>query len=167
MDVEQKYRWIQKVDDAKTLTYKTLRPNSCFTAEMLSDFQKNLQENRVDRFRILLHPNQDDKLHDMIIAMQKNTHVKPHKHKNSESYHILSGSMLLIYFDDDGNAIDAISMGLKDNLIVRVDASSYHAAVALEDTVYHESRIGPFIADTDSDFATWEVDFQHYMEMLS
>ena len=54
--------------------------------------------------RLCAHPAVDDRLHEMVIAMARETYVRPHKHVNkSESVHVIEGLADAVLFDDAGN----------------------------------------------------------------
>lgn len=153
------FDWIRQVDNAKSLSFVSTRVNEVFSQELYKEF-KNILANDEDRFRVSLHRCKEDDLHNMIIAMKKESRVLPHKHKKSESYHLIEGKMLLFYFDIEGNVDKKITMSPEDTIVARVDKDSFHAIIALEDVIYHETRIGPFIAKDDSIFANFSKDKQ-------
>src|SRR5580692_2291097 len=58
------------------------------------DFLKAaVNETPLKRVRINLHPSSDDGLHEMFIAIQKGSYIRPHKHPSkSEAFHAVHGS---------------------------------------------------------------------------
>lgn len=153
-DYFKDFKGIKLAKNAKSLSYFSENKNANLSQNLLNHMIYILR-NKEDRFRISLHTSSDDDLHNMIIAIKKNNFVYPHKHSKSESYHILKGSVLLIYFNDNGKVINCIELNSDNYLIARVDKHQYHALISLEDSIYHETRIGPFIAKEDSIFAKW------------
>lgn len=148
------FNWIEEIPNAKSLSYCSTKKDASFSKKLKDEFIYILSRYE-DRFRLLLHTNVDDDLHNMVIAMKKNSYVYPHKHDKSESYQIISGKMALIYFKDNGK-IDNISiLSCDDTIVARVDNDRFHASVALEDTIYNETRIGPFVSQTDSIYPSW------------
>lgn len=143
------FKNIKKAENAKSLSYFCTNENSSFDFKIYKEF-KNILSNSESRFRISLHINPSIDLHNMIIGLKKGEIVNPHKHKKSESYHIIKGKMLLIYFNKYGEKTKEIKLNKKHSLIARVDKNQYHMIVALEDTIYHETRIGPFDPKSDS-----------------
>lgn len=163
----QKYEWIEEAENAKTLSYFSTKKNSVFSNEIMREF-KYILENHEDRFRLSLHNKWDDDLHCMVIAMKKNCFVYPHKHLKSESYQIIQGKALLLYFNDLGEVEQTTTLSPEDGIIALVKHDTYHALISLEDTIYHETRLGPFISQSDSIFANWIVgDKDKYMENLA
>jgi len=148
------FDFIKQADGAKSLSFFTTKSNGILSKELYDEFTSILK-NDEERFRISLHTSSEDDLHNMIIGMKKSSLVEPHKHKKSESYHIIKGKMLLVYFNEDGSIDKKIIMSLNDTIVSRVNGGYYHGVIALEDTIYHESRLGPFISATDSEFATF------------
>ena len=145
---------ICKVDGAKSLSYQYELKNGQFDFKLLKEFKKVIKIENT--FRLLLHPSPQSDLHDMVIAMKNNTCVLPHKHHKSESYHIMDGEMLLVYFSDDGQINNFVKLSHQDTFVARVDSDQYHGVIALSEyIIFHETRIGPFHRNSDSVFATW------------
>ncbi len=164
----EKFDWIKEAENAKTLSYFSIEKNSFFKKEVLEEFN-NILKNSENRFRLSLHTQWDDDLHSMIIAMKKNCYVYPHKHKKSESYQIIQGKALLIYFNDSGQVEKYAVLSPKDTIVALVNADKYHALISLEDTIYTETRLGPFISNSDSLFAEWmkEENKDEYMKNIA
>lgn len=150
----KKFKWIKKAKNAKSLSFYSEDANCSFSKDLYKEFFKILKKEE-DRFRISLHTNSEADLHNMVIAMKKNNYVYPHKHKKSESYQIIKGSLLLIYFSENAEIKKTILLNKKNHLIARVEKNTYHAAISLKDTVYHETRIGPFEPNFDSIIPNW------------
>jgi cupin fold WbuC family metalloprotein len=148
------FDFIKQAYGAKSLSFFTTEQNGSFSKELYNEFS-NILENYEDRFRVSLHTSSEDDLHNMIIAMKHGTRVYPHKHERSESYQIVKGKMILVYFDENGSVNKKVLMSQNDTLVARVDVGSYHGIIALEDVIYHETRLGPFISQSDSVFASW------------
>lgn len=160
------FEWLVEAKNAKSLSYYSSMVNASFPKKLYDEFE-NLLKEKEDRFRISLHMNSEDDLHNMIIAMKKETFVYPHKHQKSESYHLMKGKIWLIYFTEDGKINKCVELEKDKNLIARVDKNVYHAIISVEDSIYHETRIGPFIVHEDSVFANWIVqDKEKYMQEL-
>ena len=160
------FSMIKEVPNAKSLTYCYSDENTQFNDDLLLEFRKILKVEHT--FRLLLHTSAQDTLHNMIIAMDNAKFVYPHKHEKSESYHIIEGSLLLVYFKENGEISKFIVLSKKDTIISRVDRNQYHAIIALSDyAIFHEIRTGPFKTATDSFFAPWiDEDKNAYMNKL-
>lgn len=153
----QDFDYIIEAGGAKTLSYFMTQKNAAFGTDLFTEFKRALQCEE-DRLRVSLHTNSEDKLHNMIIGMRKGARVLPHKHEKEETYHIVQGQMALLYFAEDGTIEKNLLMSPQNTLMARVDGGTYHAVVALEDAIYHEARLGPFISETDSKFITFSQD---------
>jgi len=148
------FKWIKKVDNAKSLSFISNDRNGILSHNLYLEIIDILKD-KENRFRVSLHHNNDDDLHNMIIGMKKGSYVYPHKHHKSESYHIIEGKIVLIYFNNDGSILKTSILNKDFDLVARVNKNTYHALISLEDTIYHETRIGPFISEGDSIFANW------------
>ena len=109
------------------------------------------------RARLLLHPDRQDSLHEMIIALPATSCDHPHiNYKSGKSFTAVSGQFAVMCFSDDGsNATPVIlSAGAWPGACVtRLRKSAWHTIIPLEgDTVFIETIIGPF---TGNYFAEW------------
>lgn len=160
------FDWIKKAENAKSLSYFSTKKNSFFSKELLKEFRLILKSSE-DRFRLSLHNKSEDDLHSMIIAMKKDSYIYPHKHQKSESYQIIEGKALLIYFNDLGEIEKYTILSDKNSIVALVNKNKYHALISLEDTIYNETRLGPFIPQNDSIFAKWiKENKEEYMKNL-
>ncbi|PJB05525.1 MAG: cupin fold metalloprotein, WbuC family, partial [Hydrogenophilales bacterium CG_4_9_14_3_um_filter_59_35] len=60
-----------------------------------------------------LHPQLDDKVQRLCIAMEPGTYVRPHRHNQPETWEILlilSGAVALLIFDDSGRVLERIEL---------------------------------------------------------
>jgi len=129
------------------------------------------------RARICLHRNNDDSLHEMLIAISSQGYIQPHKHMGkSESFHVVEGIADVVVFDDQGNVINvielgAIGSGLKS--LYRLSEDRFHTLIVYSDIlVIHEVTNGPFNKEQTvmASFAPSdciESDTQNYMQNLS
>jgi len=149
----QSFHNISKIKNAKSLSFQCTEKNATFNIELLKEFKLILQYENI--FRILFHSKIEDNLHDMVIALNKESLIYPHKHEKEETYHIIIGKMLLVYFTEKGEIDNTVLLSNNDILIARVDKETYHAIIVIEDAIYHETRVGPFITKTDSTYPDW------------
>lgn len=150
----KEYKDIEEIIDAKSLSFKYHGKNIQFDHFLLKEFLNILEHENT--FRLLLHNSTQSDLHNMVIAMDESRYVFPHKHEKSESYQIIEGEMLLIYFEENGDINKFVKLSKNDSLISRVDNHYFHGIIPLSKyIIYHETRIGPFEKDKDSFFATW------------
>jgi cupin fold WbuC family metalloprotein len=114
-----------------------------------------LQPNR--RARLILHPDREDSLHEMVIALPHDSCDHPHiNFRSGKSFCALSGQFAVVTFSDDGTAIQPtiLSAGPWPGAqIIRLRRPTWHTIVPLEgDTVFLETIVGPF---RGNQFASW------------
>jgi cupin fold WbuC family metalloprotein len=110
------------------------------------------------RARICGHRDPADRLHEMIIGLDRRGYVQPHKHRDrAESFHVFAGSADVVIFDDAGAVRDVLTLGdgPTDLSYYRLNTSTFHTVLVRSPTfVVHETTLGPF--DTgDTEFAPW------------
>lgn len=116
-------------------------------------------KNPRQRIRICSHPHSDSRLHEMFIVHTRETYVRPHKHLDkSESFHIISGDVDVVLFDNDAAIRRVIRMGERASgkpFYYRLDEAIYHTLLIRSDVlVFHEVTTGPFRRE-DTVFAPW------------
>jgi len=112
------------------------------------------------RFRYCLHRTTDDPLQEMVICVTRGSYFPPHRHPEakSKSYHMIEGRLVMVMFDDPGNATELVPLGLTADcrLIHRLALPVWHTIVAISEVaVYHECFVGPFRKDADVEIAAW------------
>jgi len=112
------------------------------------------------RTRLCLHKENDDRMHEMFITFTGDNYVRPSIHHNKEeSLHVLNGSAVYLFFDESGNVIDSVPLGVYDSgrqFYCRIPSDQYHALVidGSADISVHETTEGPF-NPADTTFAAW------------
>jgi len=101
------------------------------------------------RARICAHRHSDDLLHEMFIALSKQTYIRPHRHRQkSESFHIVDGDVDVVLFEDDGAIHEVVRLGPFGSgraCFYRLDSLRYHTLLIKSDLlVMHEVTNGPF-----------------------
>ena len=96
-----------------------------------------------------MHKDPADLLHQMIIALGRDTWIPPHRHlAKSESFHVLEGLAEVVLFDDDGGIRDVVKLGdygSSRNFMYRLDDPLYHTVLVRSDhLIIHEITNGPF-----------------------
>ncbi len=118
----------------------------------------NIQHAPDNRIRICTH-HENDIVHEMIIAINKESYIRPHKHNNkSESFHMVEGEMDVVIFDDAGKLLKIISMGQTGSgksFFYRLSSPFFHTVyLRTEYVIFHETTHGPFIKE-DTLMAPW------------
>lgn len=112
------------------------------------------------RARLLLHDGSSDPLHEMVIALPRDSCDHPHiNYKSGKSFLALSGQFAVMTCSDDGSKIDAAILSAGQwpgGIICRLQKPVWHTIIPLSgDTVFLETIIGPF---TGNYFAEWFPD---------
>lgn len=127
------------------------------------DFLKNLvQASPRKRVRICAHQQNTDLLHEMLIAIAKESYIRPHKHlSKSESFHIVEGNVDIAIFDDSGQLRDVVELGPPGSgrhFYYRMSKPFFHTLRIHSDLLLvHETTNGPFDAE-QSVFAPFAPD---------
>jgi cupin fold WbuC family metalloprotein len=101
------------------------------------------------RVRINLHPDAMDSLHEMIIAIDAQSYIRPHMHPGkSESFHIVDGVVDVVVFDETGAITEVIELGAPGTgraFYYRMSRPFLHTLVVHSSLlVVHETTNGPF-----------------------
>jgi len=110
------------------------------------------------RARICGHRDPTDRLHEMIIGLDRRGYVRPHKHRDrTESFHVFAGSADVVIFDEAGAVRDVVMLGdgTADLRYYRMNTPEFHTVLVRSPTfVVHETSLGPFDPN-DTEFAAW------------
>ena len=127
----------------------------------LSQMKQMAKLNTRHRIRICTHQTIDDDVHEMIIYHPKDTYVPPHMHiGKDESFHLISGEIILILFNEYGKISKVLKMGeynTGNTFYYKIPAGTYHTQIFKQNTFFHEVTRGPFDKN-DSIIATWAPD---------
>ena len=112
------------------------------------------------RARINTHPDGDDALHEMIIAIDPTSYIRPHKHPGkSEAFHIIEGEVDIVVFTDTGEIDRIVPLGPPGSgrsFYYRMSSAFFHTLIIRSDVlIVHEITNGPFrpSATVFADFA--------------
>jgi cupin fold WbuC family metalloprotein len=140
---------------------------------------QSAEENVRKRIRINMHLDLSDGVHEMIIVHKKGNYVRPHQHpKKSESFHMISGELLVLIFNNEGKLTQVIPMAPFGNnkdyaFCYRSSPGTWHSIHILSDyVVFHETTNGPFDQQSSQQapFAPDELDVGNvklYLEKIS
>ncbi len=111
------------------------------------------------RSRLCAHPGPEDKLHEMLICLERSTYIRPHRHgAKPESFHVVEGELDVVIFHDDGAVREVVRMGPYSSgkaFYYRVMEPSYHTVlIRTPFALFHETTTGPFNR-ADTEFAPW------------
>jgi cupin fold WbuC family metalloprotein len=111
------------------------------------------------RARICAHTTPESRLHEMIIVLQRDCYIRPHRHPGrAESFSIIEGNADVVLFTDDGGIRTIIPMGSAGSgrtFYYRLAEPTYHTVLVRSETlVFHEVTDGPFRPEQTT-FAAW------------
>ena len=103
------------------------------------------------RVRINVHQRNEDLLHEMFIAIEPGSYIRPHKHPGkSEAFHVVYGMVDVIVLDDSGEIIKIVSLAANSETLpfyYRMSEPMFHTLIIrTELLVVHEITNGPFVA---------------------
>jgi cupin fold WbuC family metalloprotein len=107
-----------------------------------------------------LHPQLDDPVQRLCIAMEPGTYVRPHRHAEPATWEILlvlSGAVTLLVFDDKGTVTERIELAAGGAVsAVEIPACTWHAVASTQPgTVVFEVKQGPYIPIAEANYAPW------------
>ncbi len=110
-----------------------------------------------ENVRLSLHENKDAAFHEMIIVQHRDRFHPPKKHsQKAKSFHVMEGEMAVFSFEDDGKVSNALALDGQNSFIFRAEKNVYHADFPITElVVHHESTLGPFLGDSDSEYPNW------------
>lgn len=154
-------------ENALSLSYFCKLPAPILSNKHLINDLKNVaSERKQSCVRFCLHSAPSDFHHDMILLLTRENYCRPHLHlKNGDVHHVIEGRSATILFDDDGNITSANVLDVGD--IFRIGLNVFHAVVPIStQTIFHESRMGPFKKDADTKYPSWAPDGSDNSEAL-
>lgn len=130
--------------------YRVVRKDyNILTEEAILFIKSDCMKNTLKRSRINFHGSDDDSVHEMIIALGRDTHIRIHKHiAKSESFNIIEGKLAIVLFlDDDLKEREVVILEHNNSPYYRLNASVFHLVLPLtEIVVLLEVTNGPFDA---------------------
>jgi cupin fold WbuC family metalloprotein len=129
------------------------------SAEDVAQVKAKGTTNARKRARLCAHPGPDDRLHEMLIVLDRGTYIRPHRHgSKAESFHIIEGELDVVVFHDDGTVREVVRMGPYGSgkaFFYRIMEPCYHSVlIHTPFALFHETTNGPFNR-TDTEFAPW------------
>ena len=111
------------------------------------------------RSRVLCHQGLQDSPQEMIICLEPQTYIRPHRHfGRAESGLGLSGAADAVFFDEQGAITDVWPIGTYESglrFFYRIQEPVFHCLVVRGGPcVFHEVSTGPFTRES-TEFAPW------------
>ncbi|HLZ03200.1 MAG TPA: WbuC family cupin fold metalloprotein [Bradyrhizobium sp.] len=124
-------------------------PISAVGARELDMLKASVKASPKRRARINAHPDGEDALHEMIIAIDPSSYIRPHKHPGkSEAFHIIEGEVDIVVFDDEGEISRVVALGEPGSgrsFYYRMSKPFFHTLIIRSDMlIVHEITNGPF-----------------------
>ncbi|MDR2764351.1 MAG: WbuC family cupin fold metalloprotein [Tannerella sp.] len=106
------------------------------------------------------HESLDDPVNRLINAMEPDTYLRPHRHKNpdkNEIFLLLRGKAALFLFDDDGNITQTVIFDPANGTYgSEIPPDVWHTLIILEaGSVVYEIKQGPFVPLSPENMAPW------------
>lgn len=126
----------------------------------ISELKECAKASKRKRARICAHLNNSDALHQMILVVQRDSYVRPHRHRGKvESFHLIEGEMDVALFSETGELIESIPLCAypsgNGSIFYRLDRQIYHTLLIHSPyVVFQEITQGPFDVQ-QSDYASW------------
>ena len=107
-----------------------------------------------------IHSSLEDTVQRLFNAMEPGTYVRPHRHSEAdkwELFFVLSGSLVVLTFDDSGRVTNRIEMSTQGPIRgIELPENTWHTLVSLAPgTVMFEVKRGPYVPLTDKNVAQW------------
>ncbi|MBV8634127.1 MAG: WbuC family cupin fold metalloprotein [Burkholderiaceae bacterium] len=103
------------------------------------------------------HPQLDAPVQRLAIAMEPETYVRPHRHRNSwELLNVLRGAFEVIVFTEQGEITERIRLSADKVRVLEMPAGTWHSVLSLEPgSVVFEVKQGPYVPLGPEDLADW------------
>ena len=111
------------------------------------------------RSNLNVHQSLDDQIQRLAIAMEPDTLIRPHRHRQTwELLLPLRGRFIVLFFDDDGVVTGRALLGA-DTALLEMPAGQWHAVLSLDvGGVIFEVKHGPYAPTEAAVFAPWVAD---------
>jgi cupin fold WbuC family metalloprotein len=135
-------------------------PISAIGESELNTLRAAVKASAKRRARINAHPDGEDALHEMIIAIDATSYIRPHKHPGkSEAFHVVEGEVDIVVFTEGGDIDRIVPLGPPGGrrpFYYRMSSPFFHTLIIRSDLlIVHEITNGPFLpsATVFADFA--------------
>jgi cupin fold WbuC family metalloprotein len=127
-------------------------------AARLTELRQAAEAGPRRRSHLNLHDDLSDPIQRVVIALEADTYVRPHRHAEPkwELFALLEGACTVVTFDAEGTVTDRVDLSPTGARLVQIPVGVWHSVVALTGgTLVLEVKPGPYVAVTDKDFAAW------------
>lgn len=134
-----------------------MKPPLIIDQALLDRISLQAKESPRKRKNFNFHASENDLSHRLLNAIEPGTYIPPHRHLNpnkDESMVMLRGKMGAVFFDAAGNITQTVVLCAGGG--INIPYGVFHSLVALEsDTVFFESKAGPYALLTTDERASW------------
>lgn len=130
----------------------------CIEETLLNDITEQAQQNGRFRMNHNFHQSLDSSVQRMLNALEPDTVVPIHRHRDKEeTYIVLRGSIEAMFYNNDGEVIEQFVLDpTQGKYGVHIPADTWHNLKSLEKgTVIFEIKEGPYQPLTPEDIAPW------------
>lgn len=114
--------------------------------------------NKKRRYRICFS-KPEDLVQEMVLVAFRDTYFRPHRHPKhkAESYHVLSGELDVVIYNEDGSVNRRTRLNEKAPFM-KTRSGWFHQPIPVSEWVaYHEVYEGPFVKEEDVFYAPWSA----------
>ena len=131
--------------------------------KLLDETTEKARQSPRRRMNYNFHESLDDPVNRLINAMEPETYLRPHRHKNpdkNEIFLLLRGKAALVLFNDQGTIIESIILDPKADVYGgEIPCDAWHTLIVLESgCVVYEIKQGPFTPLSPENMASWSPD---------
>ncbi len=135
-------------------------PNQIIDNQLLSNLRQEAVTSPRKRTHHLLHLTANDPVQRMVIALHKDTYIRPHIHRQENKWELLAlldGEVLVCLFDKQGNLTEKHLMSQQtQTLALEISANQFHNLICLSPNAQIiEVKEGPYTPFSPEDFASW------------
>lgn len=140
---------------------------------LYSDLLTQARQHARLRVAQLLHQNHAEPVQRMVIAMQAQSYVRPHRHPLAQQWElvvVLQGELDVLWFAESGAVLERFRLTTGQGL--QTPAGMWHSIVVPHDAaVFLEVKEGPFVSASAAEFALFApeegaVEVPHYLQSL-
>jgi len=113
------------------------------------------------RQNLNLHAELSDPIQRFLNAGEPGSYVRPHRHQAArwELFAVLRGAMDVFLFGDDGAITQRVALRAGSGGVIEIAGGTWHSfAIVAPGTVGLEIKPGPYVAQSDKEFAAWAPD---------
>ncbi|AKJ41192.1 Uncharacterised protein [Pragia fontium] len=108
------------------------------------------------RANVNFHPELNDPVQRLAIAMEPGTYIRPHRHPHTfELLLPLRGRFIVLNYDDEGTVIRRVVLG-EECAVLEMPANTWHSVLSLDHQgVIFEVKQGGYQPIAEQDFMSW------------